>query len=259
MATTSNATTTRKAPPHTAAVLGATGNCGVALVKELSASPEWSSIKVVSRRSLEEYNNMPKVQEEIVRMDTTDNFAQDLNKIFQDPPDACFCTMGVGNPKHVTAENLEQVDCTLPSVFAKTLAKAGTKHACLLSAVGSDIDSKPSKIVSALAGSAWAVYPHVKGQVEQNFANEPFQSVTLVRPSMLLGNSNTPGQGIIRGTSFLMPTKYKPIEIVDLAQAMSAQALEALKETPETRPTILEGTSLFWWVDKAKSIMTGSE
>jgi hypothetical protein len=205
---------------------------------------------------------MPKVQEEIVRMDSTDNFAQDLNKIFhdkKDSPDACFCTMGVGKPKHVTAEHLEQVDCTLPSVFAKTLAKAGTKHACLLSAVGSDIDSKPSKIVSALAGSAWAVYPHVKGQVERNFEKEPFQSVTLVRPAGLLGNSNTPGQGIIRGTSFLMPTKYKPIEIVDLAQAMSAQALEALKETPETRPTILEGTSVFWWVDKAKSIMPGSE
>ncbi len=98
-----------------------------------------------------------------------------------------------------------------------------------------------------------------QGQVEQNFAKEPFQAVTLVHPAGLLGNSNTPGQGIIHGTSFLMPTKYKPIEIVDIVQAMSAQALEALKEMPETRPTILEGTSLFWWVDKAKSIMAGLE
>eukprot|EP00544_Gedaniella_sp_CCMP2646_P007491 CAMPEP_0202495904 /NCGR_PEP_ID=MMETSP1361-20130828/18234_1 /ASSEMBLY_ACC=CAM_ASM_000849 /TAXON_ID=210615 /ORGANISM="Staurosira complex sp., Strain CCMP2646" /LENGTH=68 /DNA_ID=CAMNT_0049127083 /DNA_START=265 /DNA_END=468 /DNA_ORIENTATION=- len=68
MTTTSNTATTRKAPSRTAAVLGATGNCGIALVKELAASPEWSSIKVVSRRSLKEYNDMPKVQEEIVRM-----------------------------------------------------------------------------------------------------------------------------------------------------------------------------------------------
>jgi hypothetical protein len=118
---------------------------------------------------------MPKVQEEIVRMDTTDNFAQDLNKIFQDPPDACFCAMGVGNPKLVMAEHLEQVDCTLPSMFAKSLAKAGTKHACLLSAVGSDIDSKPSKIVSILGGSAWAVYPRVKVKLNRTLQRNHFR------------------------------------------------------------------------------------
>lgn len=251
-----------KTTPRSAAVLGATGNCGKALVKVLATSPEWSSITVVSRRKLDDFDGMSKVKQEIVRMDNSENFSQDLNKLFsgKEGPDACFCTMGIGKPKIVTADQLEQVDCNLPTVFAKTLSSVGTKHACLLSAVGADIDSKPSKFVSAVAGSAWAAYFHVKGQVEKNFADEPFQSVTLVRPSGLLGNTNTPAQGLVRNTSFLMPIKYKPIEIVDLAQAMSAQALSALNDSKaEARPAILEGASLFGWVDKAKSMMAGSK
>lgn len=207
---------------------------------------------------------MPKVKQEICSMDSTEEFSRDLANVFSGTntaPDACFCTMGIGKPKQVTAKELEQVDCNLPTMFAKTLANAGTKHACLLSAVGANVDSKPSKLVSAVAGSAWGAYAHVKGQVEQNFAEEPFQSVTLVRPAGLLGNTNTPSQGMLRNTSFLMPTKYKPIEITDLAQAMSAQALEALNDNDkaQARPTILEGASLFGWVEKAKSIMPGSE
>lgn len=246
-----------------AAVLGATGNCGRALVKVLSDSAEWSSVTVVSRRTVDDFDGMPKVQQEIVRMDTDEEFSHDLSKVFADKkkvPDACFVTMGVGSPKKVDAQHLERVDCTLPTLFAKAASRVGVKHACLLSAVGSDINSKPSKFVSAVAGSAWAAYPQVKGQVEKNFADETFQSVTLVRPSSLLGNTNTPSQGIIRGTAFLMPTKYKPIEIADLAQAMSGQALAALNNlAEEARPTILEGASLFSWVEKAKTYMASSD
>lgn len=245
-----------------AAVLGATGNCGKALVNVLSESADWSSITVISRRKAPDFNDMPKVKQHVVRMDTDENFTQDLDKVFADKqqvPDACFTTMGVGKPKEVDAEHLERVDCTLPTIFAKAASNAGVKHACLLSAVGSNIDSKPSKVVSAVAGSAWAAYPHVKGKVEQNYVQQSFPSVTLVRPAGLLGNTNTPSQDIIRGTSFFMPSKYKPIEIVDLAHAMSAQALEALeKPEEEARPTILEGSSLFSWVEKAKASLTSS-
>jgi len=240
-----------------AAILGASGNCGRALVKVLSASPDWSSITVISRRKLDEFDAIPKVKQEIVRMDKDEDFEEDLNKVFTEKkhvPDACFVTMGIGKPKTVTAEELERVDCNLPTIFAKAASGVGVKHACLLSAVGSDIDSKPSKLISAVGGSAWGAYAHVKGQVEKNVCDEPFTSVTLVRPAGLLGNANTPTQGLLRGTSFLMPTKYKPIEIVDLAHTMSAQALAALDyPKAEARPTILEGTSLFSWVDKAKS------
>lgn len=240
-----------------AAILGASGNCGKALVKVLADSADWSSVTVVSRRrKIDDFNDMPKVKQEIVRMENDEDFSQDLkDKVFGDTKhDACFCTMGVGKPKQVTAEHLERVDCTLPTMFAKAAADSGVKHACLLSAVGSDINSKPSKMMSAVAGDAWSSYSHIKGQVEKNFNDEPFESVTLVRPAGLLGNTNTPMQGLIRGTSFLMPTKYKPIEIVDLAHAMSAQALTALENPKaEARPTILEGASLFSWVDQAKT------
>lgn len=245
-----------------AAVLGASGNCGRALVNVLVATAEWSSITVVSRRKLDEFNDMPKVKQEIVRMDNDDDFSEDLNKLFADRnevPDACFVTMGVGKPKTVTAEQLERVDCDLPTMFAKAAVSAGVKHACLLSAVGADINSKPSKLISAVAGSAWGSYVHIKGQVEKNFCDEPFKSVTLVRPAGLLGNTNTPSQGLIRGTAFLVPTKYKPVEIVDMAQAMSAQALTALDNPKaEARPTILEGASLFSWVGEAKGSVTSS-
>ena len=222
----------------------------------LVASANWSSITVVSRRKLDEFDNMPKVKQEIVRMDKDEDFEDDLSEIFsdkKDAPDACFVVMGVGKPHEVTSEQLERVDCDLPTMFGKASANVGVKHACLLSAVGADINSKPSKLLSTVAGS-WGVYFPVKGQVEKNFCDEPFKSVTLVRPSVLLGNTNTPLQGLIRATSFLTPTKYKPVEIVDLAHAMSAQALAALND-PETeaRPTVLEGSSLFSWVDRNKT------
>ena len=60
-------------------------------------------------------------------------------------------------------------------------------------------------------------------------------AVHIMRPSMLLGKRNEfragekTAQGVMKAFSFLLPSKYKPIEAKDVAKAM----LEASKEKEE--------------------------
>mmetsp|Transcript_73198 Transcript_73198/g.172020 ORF Transcript_73198/g.172020 Transcript_73198/m.172020 type:complete len:154 (-) Transcript_73198:30-491(-) len=142
-------------------------------------------------------------------------------------------------------DELEKVDCLLPSAFAHGAKEAGVRHLSLLSAIGADIAGKHSALTGSSAGGGW--YQHVKGQVEKNFQEAGVQSVCAFRPSTILGNTNTPGfvAWLAPKVDCVIPTKYQSIHANDIGVAMVNAADKALTAAEPQPFAVFEGKDLF--------------
>jgi len=232
--------------PFRAAILGASGNVGRSLVRQLDLLPACTSITLVNRREID-IEASDKVTQHTVDMDRLEDASLPL---LQDT-DVVFVTMGVGKPSKSTAEVLQRVDVELPTAFARAAKHAGVSHASLLTAVGADINAQPSRWTGTSAGGG--LYNMHKGQVEHNFEQQNFESLGVFRPSTLVGNSNTPGfiSRIAPSLDFLLPARFQSIHIDQLAGAMVADAIDNLSNDEKKSSTIFEGKSMFDRVKKA--------
>jgi hypothetical protein len=148
--------------------------------------------------------------------------------LFNPPlPEACFVTMGVGAPSKSSAADLQRVDVDLPSAFARAAKTAGVGHLSLLTSVGAD---KNASSWFGGTGAGGGLYLKAKGDVEAACAGLHFaRGVSAIRPSTLLGNTNTPGimdaiSGIV---DRLVPARFQSVHINDVAKAMIGAAVHA--------------------------------
>ena len=89
-------------------------------------------------------------------------------------------------------------------------------------------------LVSAVGANSksGSFYLRLKGQAEEAIKEAGLKSVHIMRPSMLLGNrkefrlGEKIGKVAMQVTSFLWPSKYKPVHAKDVAKAMIAAAKE---------------------------------
>eukprot|EP00903_Cladosiphon_okamuranus_P019450 g17884.t1 len=233
-----------------AAVLGASGQVGGCVVNALLAEPRCTTILLVNRRTLDKYNDEPRITQHVVEMDTLATAAVPLLQEAQVA--ACFVTMGCGKPSKVSREELEKVDLEIPTAFAQASKSAGcVRHISLLGSVAADPDAKPSRITGTAAGGG--LYLGIKGKVEQNFEAANLESTAIFRPATLIGNDNTPAiaGSISKMISWALPAKYKEIHIRDLGAAMVKVASKSLEEKGP-KVARYEGASLFGLLD-AKS------
>jgi uncharacterized protein YbjT (DUF2867 family) len=69
-------------------------------------------------------------------------------------------------------------------------------------------------------------YNRVKGQLEEDLKEIPFEALYIFRPSMLLGNRNefrfgeALGKGIMKPLSIVLPGNMKPIHVRQVAACM---------------------------------------
>ena len=84
-----------------------------------------------------------------------------------------------------------------------------------MSAVGADANSR-------------FFYLRVKGEVEDALRSMGFRSVTIVRPSVLLGDREEfrLGEQIAKRLGFLAPGKWRPVHARDVAKALVRSAKE---------------------------------
>eukprot|EP01004_Peranema_trichophorum_P008109 NODE_6870_length_834_cov_30.637131_g6270_i0.p1 GENE.NODE_6870_length_834_cov_30.637131_g6270_i0~~NODE_6870_length_834_cov_30.637131_g6270_i0.p1 ORF type:complete len:233 (-),score=69.17 NODE_6870_length_834_cov_30.637131_g6270_i0:83-781(-) len=224
---------------YRAAVLGASGNVGKEVVKYLNEIPECSKITLVNRRVLPEFSNMEKVEQHVVDMDKLHEQSLPL----LEGVDAVVVTMGVGAPSKVSKEELERVDVTLPTEFAKAAKQAGVRHLSILTSTGSDINSKPCKLTGTMAGGG--LYAHLKGLIEENIKSLGFESVGLFKPATILGNENTPGLAdwLAPKLDFIVPANMHSTHKSDLGRVMALYTRKAVTERgPPVQ--IFEGDSL---------------
>lgn len=158
------------AEQRVAMVAGASGLVGGHLVRALAADPRWTRIVAVARRRLDEAPL--RVSTEIVDFARLDG---------RTPPDAtggetvvAFCALGTTIKAAGSEPAFRAVDLDAALAFARYARRAAARSFVLVSSVGANPGGRN-------------FYLRVKGELEQAVATLGFESVTVLRPSLLLG------------------------------------------------------------------------
>jgi uncharacterized protein YbjT (DUF2867 family) len=190
---------------RTVALLGATGLVGRECLRQLEADPDVGGITVVVRRPLE--TTGPKMRVVVADFDALSSRAE----VFA--VDQIFCALGTTIKQAGSREAFRRVDFEYPREAALLGQRQGAHHFLLVSALGA---SSTSRIF----------YNRVKGELEDALRTMPYRSVTIVRPSLLLGERTKPrlGEELGRRFGWLAPGKYKPVQASDVAAALVQSA-----------------------------------
>ncbi|WP_431028936.1 oxidoreductase [Lysinibacillus sp. LZ02] len=202
---------------RSAIVVGATGLVGSKLVQLLCESKEYISVTVLTRRQLN-YTHKKLVErmvnfDELVESDL--EFADDV-----------FCCLGTTIKKAGTREQFEKVDIEYPLHIAAMAKKRGIQHFIVISAMGANEKSM-------------AYYNRVKGKLEKELIDMDLPQLSIVRPSLLVGNrqefrlGEKVGEVALRTLNPLLIgplKKARSIEASQVALAMKVIALHGQKQ-----------------------------
>lgn len=192
---------------NSAIVIGATGLVGRECVRQLAADPAFERVTALARRALPSDPASAKVKTELVDFDRLDARPE----VFQ--ATHLFCALGTTIKQAGSQERFRQVDFAYPLRAAELARAAGVRHFLLVSSV----DANPA---------SRTFYLRVKGELEAAIENLGFRSVTIVRPSLLLGDRNEfrLTEEIAKRFSWAFPRKYRPVHATDVAATLVAAA-----------------------------------
>lgn len=204
-----------QAPPkRSAAVAGATGLIGQALLPLLLSDPACGPVHALVRRSALQLEGRVGLQ-----LHTVD-YAGPL----QLPPlDDAYCCLGTTLKVAGSKEAFKAVDFDAVLNFARAAQLAGATRLAVVSALGAD----PASPV---------FYNQVKGEMEVAVAALGFDHLVFARPSLLAGNRAALGQpprlgerlalALTAPLAGLIPRRVRPIQATVVARAM-IRALQA--------------------------------
>lgn len=191
-----------------ALVFGSTGLIGNLLLEELIRSDEYSLIKTFVRYPIG--ITEPKVEENVVDFSDPGKFSPLITG------DVIFICLGSTIRKAGSVANMEKIDRDLPVNLASIASANGVKKISAVSSIGAN------------PGSA-NYYLRIKGEMEDGIRKLDFRQVSIVRPSMLLGErkewrtGEIFGKAVIKTISPLLlgrMKKYRGIHARDVARAM---------------------------------------
>lgn len=199
----------------TCALIGATGLIGSHLLELLQNDDHFGSINILARRPLE-YSD-PKVSIIILDFSDTEAFRSAISG-----SDVIFCAVGT-TTKKVKGDKVayRKVDYEIPVNAGKFCSETGGAHFLVVSSVGAD--SKSNNF-----------YLKFKGEMEDSLREMSIPSVSVFRPSMLLGKrqESRPAERIAQVLSsffsFAFPSKYKPVEARIVAESIIAASKKGI-------------------------------
>lgn len=182
-------------------LLGATGLVGSELLKMLLAEAWVAKVVVIARRSVG--GRDAKLEEHVFDLAEMDRHVN----VFA--VDQIFCALGTTIKTAGTQERFRIVDHDYPLNAAKLGLAHGAHHYLVVSALGANSRSR-------------VFYNRVKGELEDDLRALRYRSLTIARPSLLLGprNERRLGEDIAKHLGWLTPRKYRPIEASKLALAL---------------------------------------
>lgn len=192
----------------TAIIIGSTGLTGSHLLRKLLSSNIYD--KVISFVRKGSKISHPKLVQHVVDFDKPESY-QDLLE-----GNDMFCCLGTTIKKAGSQEAFEKVDLLYPLQFAKAAAIKGVRQFSIISSIGANPQSSN-------------FYLRTKGKCEESLRTLSFQSVSIFRPSLLLGNRKEVRMGEIFGkyimkffSIFLIGKlkKYRPIKAKEVTDAM---------------------------------------
>jgi uncharacterized protein YbjT (DUF2867 family) len=191
------------------ALLGATGLVGRHCLDLLARDATFSRIVVLARRKFAEAT-APRVEAHIVDFDHLAD-RPDLLGV-----DQVISTLGttikaVGGSQ----AKFRAVDYEIPLTAAKLAIGQGARHFLLVSSLGANAHSR-------------IFYNRVKGELEDALRTLSFRSITILRPSLLLGERRDfrLGEEIGKRFAWIVPGRYRPIHARDVAAALVRAAKE---------------------------------
>jgi uncharacterized protein YbjT (DUF2867 family) len=194
-----------------ATLVGATGLIGAQILQQLLEDPDFAIIKVLVRRPIDLTH--PKVQ--LILLDFANEAAYQAAIAGSD---VVFCSVGT-TLKQVNGDMVayRKIDYDIPVNAARFCAATACPKFLLVSSIGADSQSRN-------------FYLKLKGEVEEKVGSLGLSTVSIFRPSMLLGQraefrlGEKIGQVLMGALAFLIPAQYKAIEATTVARAMIAAA-----------------------------------
>lgn len=192
----------------TAIIIGSTVMTGSHLLKILLTSGIYEKVISLVRHSTK--ISHPRLIQHVVNFDQPESY-QDLIE-----GNDMFCCLGTTIKKAGSQEAFEKVDLKYPIQFAKIAASKGVKQYSIISSIGANPKSNN-------------FYLRTKGKCEEELRKLAFQSISIFRPSLLLGNRKEfrLGEKIGEYTMKLFSIfflgkikKYKPVKSKNVAYAM---------------------------------------
>ncbi|MDB4877597.1 MAG: NAD-dependent epimerase [Gemmatimonadetes bacterium] len=188
-------------------LLGATGLVGRECLRQLIGDPNVWRIVVLLRRPLDDAPRSDKMQVEVVNFDAL-AARRDLFRV-----DQIFCALGSTIKQAGSQDAFRRVDFEYPLAAAKLGVEEGARHFLVVTALGASAKSR-------------IFYNRVKGELEDALRTLSYRSVTIVRPSLLLGvrKKFRLSEQIAKRFGWLLPGKYKPIAATAVAAALASAA-----------------------------------
>jgi uncharacterized protein YbjT (DUF2867 family) len=192
----------------TALIIGSTGLIGSQLLELLLDSKEYGTVITFVKRDSGIQHS--KLKQHIIDFDKPEDYQKYV------VGDDFFCTIGTTIKKAGSQEAFRKVDFEYPKLFANLALKSNIKQFLIISSLGADDHS----------GN---FYLKTKGEIQDFLRNSTFESVSVLQPSLLLGDrkefrlGEKIGAFFMKLFSFLLIgnlKKYKPIESEAVAKAM---------------------------------------
>jgi uncharacterized protein YbjT (DUF2867 family) len=195
----------------TVLVLGATGLVGGECLKMLIQEPTITRVVVIARRPLSDTLGSAKLARYVTDLERLDTVADRF------AVDAIICALGTTIKAAGSKERFRAVDYGIPFAAAKLGVERGARHFVLVSSLGADAHSL-------------IFYNRVKGELEEALRGLGYQSLTLLRPSILLGARETfrLGEALAKLVAPLIPGRLRGIQARDVARC----AVLAVQESP---------------------------
>lgn len=149
---------------RTACIAGASGLVGRELLQKLLHSDTYSRVISLGRRELDIHHE--KLEQQLTNFESI----QPLDAAIDD----VFCCLGTTIKKAKSKSQMIKVDVTFPLNLAQWGLDHGAKQYVLISAMSAN-------------ANATFFYPRIKGQLEDQLSQLPYESIAILRPSLLLG------------------------------------------------------------------------
>jgi len=144
--------------------------------------------------------------------------------------DAVVCCLGTTKKQAGSKAEQERVDTRLPLMLAAIAKKAGVKNFLCVSAMGADSHSP-------------FFYNRLKGNLEDGLTMMNFETLTLVRPSLLLGQHNDKrlGEELLQKffgrNAMLVPSFFRPVH----AETVAAHLVTSILKPPKDHINVTDG------------------
>jgi uncharacterized protein YbjT (DUF2867 family) len=188
---------------RTVLVIGSTGLVGRECVRLLLEDATVSRVVAIVRAPTDVFGKSPKLDMRTVDFDKL-SFHADVFAV-----DQIICAIGTTLRKTPDRDIYRSIDYGYPLTAAKLGKDGGARHYLVVTALGADSGSR-------------LFYNRLKGEVEDDLTALRFRSLTIARPSVLIGERSEARRSEILAWKLapITPRKYKPVPAANVSRAL---------------------------------------